>query len=352
VQIATDLSDVVKEIIRSLPIANKKNELLALARLPHETQEAIAALLAAGDAKSVREAQRALNAKAGAPDPTPGMRRSPRGQTLAPQPAGVKVYGEDRDTLLHTVVAHLQRSSAITESQIAGRPAADVMAERLAALPRPELILLRALVVGQVQEAAASWVAAVRADVQNGVYPFEGVMRPDCHGDSADALDVQLASGADPAKTSAFPTVAAHPSKGDATFSGGQHRSAAVLEVRGDDGADPKVRADDDQRPFQWDSEGKPPPEQALPVQEEEKPSMQEPLGSAGAGDLSTANVPMATSVAPLPPCPECDSSRTWPIHGARPGRFACLNCEHNFGASTHGDVPSTRSQVSSHEMD
>jgi ParB family transcriptional regulator, chromosome partitioning protein len=77
VQIATNLSDRVKEKIRTLPIAGKKSDLLLLARLPQETQEEIAHQLASGGAKSLREAQRALNANAGAPDPPPGMRRSP-----------------------------------------------------------------------------------------------------------------------------------------------------------------------------------------------------------------------------------------------------------------------------------
>jgi hypothetical protein len=167
------------------------------------------------------------------------------------------------------------------------------MAERLAAVPRLELVLIEALVVGQLQEAAPAWVAAVRADVQNGgVDPCGGVMRPDGPGDAPDAPDVQLACGAAPAKTSAFPVLAAHPSTGDAAHRGSQRRSPADTAVRGDDGADAKGQEVGDQLPFQWDGEGNPPHEQVLPVQEEEKPSTQElptgpsrPIWAAVRGD-------------------------------------------------------------------
>jgi ParB family chromosome partitioning protein len=98
VQIARSLSDNrTKELIRLLPIADKKIELLRLMRLPRESQEAIAALLASGGGKSICEAQRALDAVPQASTPT--TRRSPRGQISAPEPAGVKGEGKDRDTL-------------------------------------------------------------------------------------------------------------------------------------------------------------------------------------------------------------------------------------------------------------
>ena len=75
------------------------------------------------------------------------------------------------------------------------------------------------------------------------------------------------------------------------------------------------------------------------------------PIGSAGAGDIPTANVPMAASAAPLPLCPQCGSSKTWNIYGARTGRFACMVSHHHFYGSKSGDGPSTRSQASSHEI-
>jgi ParB-like nuclease domain len=367
VQIATKLSNEVKESIRSLPIANKKNELLALSRLPHKTQEALVSQLVSGGAKSLREAQRALEEDTGSTDSKPATRRGSRAQTSTPQPTGVKIDGEDRDTLLHTVTAHFQQSCAISGSHIAGRPAADVMAERLAALPWPELVLLRALVGGQVQEAVASWLAAVRADLQSGVDPFEGGMEPDRNGDSADAPGVQPASGDDRAKTAAFPDVAASPSTVDSACSNGQGTRATVMAVRGDDGADAKVRADDNQRPCQRDGEENPPPEEVPRVREEKKQSKSgsqeayfdgssrlispKPMGSTSANDLPTANVPMTASTASLPPCPRCGSSTTWPLPGGRPGRYSCLEsaCMHNFDPLKPEDGSSTQSAVSSH---
>jgi ParB family chromosome partitioning protein len=117
VQIATDLSDRVKESIRALPIADKQTDLLRLARLPQETQEAIMAQLVSGGATSVKEAQRALDADAMLPDSTPETRRSPQGQTSDPLLTGVERDGEDQDTLLRTVVARLKQASAIAEGR-------------------------------------------------------------------------------------------------------------------------------------------------------------------------------------------------------------------------------------------
>jgi ParB family transcriptional regulator, chromosome partitioning protein len=228
VQIGTKLSAGVKESIRSLPSANKITELLQLAREPQERQEAIVGQLVSGGAKSVREARRALKAGAADLESTPSTRRSPRVQTSDPQPTSIEPNGEDRGTLLHTIVAHFQQSSAIADAQVAGRPAAGVMAERLAALPSPELVLLRALMVGQVHEAAASWVAAVRAEVQHGVHPFEDVKPPVGHGDSADTPNAQPTLGDEQAQRLALPDVVTHSTTEETTCGGGQRRSTAV----------------------------------------------------------------------------------------------------------------------------
>jgi ParB family transcriptional regulator, chromosome partitioning protein len=154
VQIATNLSDGVKEKIRALPIANKKSDLLLLARSPQETQEAIADPLASGRAKSVREAKKALNVGSVAPDATPDLPRSPQGEAPDSRPSTVELHREDRDTLLHTVMRQFQLSSVIIDSQIAGRPSAEVMTERLAALPKPEVVLLAGLLTGPMHVAA------------------------------------------------------------------------------------------------------------------------------------------------------------------------------------------------------
>jgi hypothetical protein len=313
------------------------------------------------------------------------------------------------------------------------------MAERLGALPRPELVLFAGLMTGAMQAAAEVWVAAVRADVQDEDHHFESVKPHDYSDDSAKDPDVPLTPIADQDETSAGSVSPAHASTRDKACQGGKLTNAAVTAVRGDDGADAEVRANGDQLPLLWSGEEQAPIEQALPPQEAEKSSTQEPppapprtrrskakglaastmgglnepvagasatsaessgsandaalvkpssanvpsnnhwpdpdcpepssgaqevcldessqlnsrtpMGSAGAGDLPTAHVPMLASVAPLPLCPECGSSKTWRIYESRAGRYLCGACEQHFYASTPGDVSSTPSQVSSHEV-
>ncbi|HEX9871251.1 MAG TPA: hypothetical protein VGC99_22145 [Candidatus Tectomicrobia bacterium] len=58
------------------------------------------------------------------PTPTPGA-----------LPAEGQVDPTNRTTLLASVVAQLTMSAAIAEAEIAGQPAAAVLAQRLAALP-------------------------------------------------------------------------------------------------------------------------------------------------------------------------------------------------------------------------
>jgi ParB family chromosome partitioning protein len=334
VQIATNLSDGVKEKIRSLPIADKKNDLLHLARMPQETQEAIVGHLVSGAAKSVREVQRVLNADAGAPDSKPATRRSPQGKTLDPRLTEVEPDGEDGDTLLHTVVAYIRQSSAITESQIAGRPATEVMAERLAALPWPELVLLRGLLVGQVQEAAASWVAAVRADVKDEDHHFESVMSSDSAGDPTNDADVPLTSTDDQAEESASSDCTAHASRGDNARSEEQRRSTTVMAERGDDGADAEVRADGDQLHLSWGSEEQPPHGQVPSLREEEKRSEQaSATTSADVADPlepSSPEVQAAENAAALAiqndRCGWCGSRDVSPLDSTQ-GRIHCKAC-------------------------
>jgi hypothetical protein len=251
--------------------------LLRLARLPQETQEAIVTQLVSGGMTSVIEAERALNADAVAADSTPDTRRRPQRQILEPQSTGVELDGEDRDTLLHTLVVRLKQSSAIAHGQIAGRPAADVMAERLAALPGPEIVLLAGLVTRPMQVTVEAWMAAVRAEVQDEDHHFDGVMPHDCSDDSANDPDGPLTSIDDHDETSTGSVSAAHASIGDKACQGGKLTNAAVTAERGDDGADAEVRANGDQLPWPWSDKEQPPIEQALPPQEEEKPSTQEP---------------------------------------------------------------------------
>jgi ParB family chromosome partitioning protein len=55
VQIATQLTPEMKDAIRETPIADRKSNLLALARLSREQQEHVATRLVSGEATSVRE---------------------------------------------------------------------------------------------------------------------------------------------------------------------------------------------------------------------------------------------------------------------------------------------------------
>jgi transposase-like protein len=71
-------------------------------------------------------------------------------------------------------------------------------------------------------------------------------------------------------------------------------------------------------------------------------------MEGAGAGDLTTATVPMPASAAPKPLCPQCHSSKTWHIYDFPADRYACLDCEHQFSASNPEAEPSTRSPMSS----
>jgi hypothetical protein len=77
------------------------------------------------------------------------------------------------------------------------------------------------------------------------------------------------------------------------------------------------------------------------------------PTRGAGSDDLPTMKVPASGGNAPLPPCPQCGSSNTWRIYGARPGRFACLSstCQQHFDTLRPGDVTSIQPQMSSHNI-
>jgi hypothetical protein len=70
---------------------------------------------------------------------------------------------------------------------------------------------------------------------------------------------------------------AAHALTREKACQGRKLTNAAVTADRGDDGADAKVRANGNQMPRLWSAEEQPPIEQALPPQEEEKPSNEEP---------------------------------------------------------------------------
>lgn len=60
IQIANDIAEPVKELIRDTPLADKKTELLSLARMEPEAQQQAAEMLVSGEAKSVKDAARLI----------------------------------------------------------------------------------------------------------------------------------------------------------------------------------------------------------------------------------------------------------------------------------------------------
>jgi ParB family transcriptional regulator, chromosome partitioning protein len=63
IQIASDLDEAVKDLIRGTPLDNRKADLLFLARLPAQAQKKIVVLVNNGQAKNVRQAHRVLQGK-------------------------------------------------------------------------------------------------------------------------------------------------------------------------------------------------------------------------------------------------------------------------------------------------
>jgi hypothetical protein len=213
-------------------------------------------------------------------DATPNTQQSAPGQASDPRSPRVEFDREDQDTLLHTVVERFKQSSAIAQGQIAGRPAAEVMTEPLAALPWPEVVLLAGLMTKPMQVAAEAWMVAMSVDVQHENPHPERVMLLDRTVDSANDPDELLNSVNDQAGASACPVSAAHASIADNASQGEQLGTGAVMTVQRDDGADSERRADGDQLHLLWSGEEHLPREQVLPVQDEEKQSTQAPLQS------------------------------------------------------------------------
>jgi hypothetical protein len=151
------------------------------------------------------------------------------------------------------------------------------MAQRLAVLPRPEVVLLAGLMTGPMHVAAEAWVAAVHVEVQDEHHHCEDMVPRDCSGNSANDPEVPLTSIDNHDETSAGSVCAAHTSTRDKASQGRKLTNAAVTAESGGDGADTKVRANEDQMPLPWSDEEQPPIEQALLSQEEEKPPAQDP---------------------------------------------------------------------------
>jgi hypothetical protein len=138
VQIATQLSEPVNAAIRSLPVADRKADLLRLSRLPPEGQAAIVRELTSGRVTTFEGARRALAAKSPALASTPATPQAPEAQTPGVTTDDRPLDGHDRQTLVSLLVGRLKEVTVIAHGQIGGRPAVTVLAVRLAAMPWPE----------------------------------------------------------------------------------------------------------------------------------------------------------------------------------------------------------------------
>lgn len=164
VQIATQLSEPVKAALGSLPIADRKADLLRLSRLSPEGQAAIVQELTSGRVTTFEGARRSRAAKRPAPARIPATPQSSETQTPGVTTGDGPLNGHDRQTLVSLLVGRLKEVAVIAHGQIGGRPAVTVLAARLAAMPWPELALIAGCLTGTPEEAAAAWMAAVRGD--------------------------------------------------------------------------------------------------------------------------------------------------------------------------------------------
>jgi len=115
---------------------------------------------------SGKEGESEANSAVNSPQLPP--QATPPSETPRPGPSLTKgaVDPVARQTLFTAVVAQLTQASAIKEGEIATQPAAAVLAQRLADITGPELVLLAHYVMGQAQAAPTAWVVAVRVEAE------------------------------------------------------------------------------------------------------------------------------------------------------------------------------------------
>jgi hypothetical protein len=346
VEIATHLSEAVKAVIRPLPVANRKVDLMRLAKLPPDAQAAVAQRLQSGDVATVSAAIRAL----GLTGRPPAATREPGQVDHAPAtpalPGAEKPKSLDRDALVGVVVAALH--DAIAEGEVAGQPVTAVLVERLAALPWPELVLLARGLTGPVAEEAAAWRAAVDEETAECAEPQQG------ETDQGHQREDENEPGAPRTTCQVHVTVAtpnSHPSpllsegsipitKSEASLDtvpppvGVPH--TAVEGVRTPNTPSPKVDtrsedgrpSDDDVRAAEMSQRWA-----GLPAGHLHEPSTTVRHGLDHGEDhgSSRATATAAHHTALLPACPQCGSSNAWSVYGASSGRIACLTCQHHF---------------------
>jgi ParB family chromosome partitioning protein len=348
VEIATKLSDAVKTMIRPLPVANRKVDLRRLAQLPPEAQEAVARQLASGAATTVTQATRMGHVDGEQATSSLTGPQAPQGHASALAPAVETPHALSSQALVHLIVGHLIQAPTVTEEVVDGRPAAEVLAERLAALPRPELVLLAGCVTGTREEAFRAWAAAVGEACERRPDAATGHTRQHVHGEGTGTPEQGCAAGTDlgHALSTQAQYAEAREVRGgaDTDVVSGVHTTEARVPPR-------LVAKRMVQRPDLVPSEAGRGAEHAF-LQDQAKPEagakpligpplelprsplppLNQVLLKGERHDVAPACPPgIGTPAAPPPPCPKCASSQVWKIFEAGSGRIACLACAHHF---------------------
>jgi hypothetical protein len=346
VEIATHLTEAVKAVIRPLPIANRKVDLMRLAKLPPDAQAAVAQRLQSGAAATVSAARRALGLTGRPPAAAPETAQADHAPALSVLPRAEAPHALDRDALVGVVVATLH--DAIAEGEVAGRPAIAVLVERLAALPWPELVLLARGLTGPLAEAAAAWKAAVDEETAEHAEPEPGETGQQRQGEDGGAPGAPRATGQGHV-TVATPNSPPSPPLPEGSIP--VTTREALLDpvpppVGGFRPAVEGVRAANTPSPGAGTrpEDGRPSDDEVrtaeasehwagLPAGRLHEPSttVRHGLDQGEAHGASRAPAPAAHN-GPLPStCPQCGESNLWRVYGASSGRIACLDCQHHF---------------------
>jgi ParB family chromosome partitioning protein len=344
VEIATHLSEAVKAVIRPLPIANRKVDLMRLAKLPPDAQAAVAQRLQSGASATFNAAARALGLTGRPPAATVETAQADHALALSVSPEAEAPNALDRDAFLRLVVAALH--DAIAEREVAGQPVTAVLAERLAALPWPELVLLARGLTGPLAEAAAAWVAAVDEETAERGVPQQGETgqghpredesgAPRATGQAHVTLGAPDSPPSPPLPEGSIP-VTTREDLSDAVPPPVDVPHTAVEGVGAANTQSPEV----DTRP----EDGRPPDDEVcaaeasdhwpdLPADHLPEPSTTVHHGLDHGEDHGASRAPVpAAHHTPLPStCPQCGASKVWRVYGASSGRIACLTCQHHF---------------------
>jgi ParB-like nuclease domain len=360
VAIATRLTDAVKAMIRPLPIANRKVDLLRLAKQPPDMQQALAAELVAGRATTLAGAICLLGGERPVPASTPATLQAPATEIPSVTTGSPRLDPPDRPTLVQHAVGRLHAAAPImAEGEITGRPAAEVLSQHLAALPWPLLVLVAGCVTGTPQEAAAAWLAAAQRDAEPPAEPREDETDPSPQGVDTGESETPHPMNVDSRRVSVMPAETVPRTADDALPQHHRHYGVAIppTPVNRTSPDTERVRAAaigmQEPAPAPGVSVGSEPPSpkgvssglwpHALAACRGEVPDAAdgEPEGAGEDHDRSATCAPAIDSMPPLPACPQCHSSNVWRVFESRSGRLTCLACHHLFHPSDVGAMPS-----------